>query len=710
MGRTFKPDMTIDESANDVDVKALGSAIYAKRNWVIIPTLLAFLLAALYVTVARPRYTADTQILLENQESYLTRAQRNEQGIEMPPTIDDNWVGSQVALITSRDVAREVIEKLGLVGNPELDPLAKGLGALQRTLVLFGLAHNPMRVAPEERAIDTFEERLTVYSPPKTQIVMIDFWAHDPALAAKVANEVAAVYLEHQAGAKRYIAKSAGDALAAQITDLKTKVLSAADEVERYRAESGLLAGSNNMTITGQQLADLNTDLSHARTEAADSQAKATLIRQLLRQGRVSEVPDVANNDLIRRIAEQRVTANAQLALESGTLLPGHPRIRELRSEIINLDAQLRLAADNIAIAEENNSKIAASRIANIETALDQQKQAVTTANADEVHLRELERIAQAYRDQLDSVTSKYQEAIARQSAATPADARVIAVAVAPDQPSFPKKPLVLGFATLGAFVFSLGALAGREILLEAPAQVPEHDSVPVQVVAGGRRPAPLSTVERLRRFARARSSETEGDAETISEAEGEEEAGEKFAAKSSAPQGVNIVATRLDKSEEASDALIGFARTLAREGRPVIIDLDSRDSQFAKLAGPQETDEKMKGLTDLLDGDASFADVIHRDAGSRLHFVPFGSKEEFNPDDLDMILDALSRTYDFVVLAAPPFRGNPMTKALAPFADFVVLATPEGGDAADTRAARAELSAAGAAEVLLVGGTKEAA
>ncbi len=44
-----------------------------------------------------------------------------------------------------------------------------------------------------------------------------------------------------------------------------------------------------------------------------------------------------------------------------------------------------------------------------------------------------------------------------------------------------------------------------------------------------------------------------------------------------------------------------------------------------------------MKGLTDLLDGDASFADVIHRDAGSRLHFVPFGSKEEFNPDDLDM-------------------------------------------------------------------------
>ena len=97
---------------------------------------------------------------------------------------------------------------------------------------------------------------------------MIDFWAHDPVLAAKVANEVAAVYLERQAGAKRSIAKRAGDALATQISDLKSKVLSAADEVERYRAKFGLLAGNNNMTITGQQLADLNTDLSHARNSS----------------------------------------------------------------------------------------------------------------------------------------------------------------------------------------------------------------------------------------------------------------------------------------------------------------------------------------------------------------------------------------------------------------------------------------------------------
>ena len=146
-----------------------------------------------------------------------------------------------------------------------------------------------------------------------------------------------------------------------------------------------------------------------------------------------------------------------------------------MKAEIEDLNAQLRLAADNIAIALENDSKIAASRVANIEVAIDQQKQAVTTANANSVHLRALEQIEQAYRSQLDSATTKYQEALSRQSSATPADARVIAVATAPDQPSFPKKPQVVGLATVAALILSLGVVVGRELLADRP--LPDADA-----------------------------------------------------------------------------------------------------------------------------------------------------------------------------------------------------------------------------------------
>ena len=701
MTEAFEPDMSFDARSNDLDLGALGSAIYRKRSWILIPTLLGLVLSGLFITLVKPRYTAEAEILLENQENFITSPQHAEVQQETPAGQDTELVGSEIQLITSSDLARRAIENLGLVGNPEFDPYSKGLGVASRVLVLFGLMRDPMRIPAEDRVLETFEQRLSAFSPQKTRVLVIQFYSKDPVLAARAANEIASLYLQMQSSAKREIARRAAVSLAGQIADLKDKVTHAADEVERYRATSGLLAGTNNMTITGQQLADLSSDLSHARTTQADSQAKAALIRDMLQEGRISEVPDVANNDLIRRIAEQLVTARAQLALESGSLLPGHPRIKELNSEIADLETQLRATAENIARALENDSKISAARVANLEAAIEQQKTVVAVANTDEVHLRELERAAQALRDQLDSSMTKYQEALAREdSTSTPADARIIARATPPDEPSFPKKVPTLVFGTIAAFVLSLGAVIGSELFSDR-AQAAGSLGRP-------RAPAPV------KRFGRSRQDEGFEDVEItedfVEDNEDREEAiAEMVIARAAHEHGVQIVATRLSDNEASSAALIGFARNLAREGRPILIDLDSQAEQVIPLLGARSEAEKMAGLTDLLEGKASFADVIHRDYASRLHFVPFGSAESFDPDDLDTILDALTQTYDFVLLAAPTLATSEMPKALAPFADFVVLAIPAEKDAAATKAC-AELGAAGAAEVLVVDGMKEMA
>jgi polysaccharide biosynthesis transport protein len=700
MTEAFEPDISFDARSNDLDLGALGSAIYRKRSWILIPTLLGLVLSGLFITVVKPRYTAEAEILLENQENFLTSPQHAEVQQETPAGQDTELVGSEIQLITSSDLARRAIENLGLVGNPEFDPYSKGLGVVSRMLVLFGLMRDPMRIPAEDRVLETFEQRLSVFSPQKTRVLVIQFNSKDPVLAARAANEIASLYLQMQSSAKREIARQAAVSLAGQIADLRAKVTHASDEVERYRATSGLLAGTNNMTLTGQQLSDLSSDLSHARTTQADSLAKAALIRDMLREGRISEVPDVANNDLIRRIAEQLVTARAQLALESGSLLPGHPRIKELNSEIADLETQLGAAAENIARALENDSKISAARVANIQAAIEQQKTVVAVANTDEVHLHELERAAQALRDQLDSSMTKYQEALAREdSTSTPADARIIAQATPPDEPSFPKKVPTLVFGTIAAFVLSLGAVIGSELFSDR--------AQPAGLLGRPRAPAPA------KRFGRARGEELEELEITETFVEDDEDAeegiAERIVARAAHEHGVQIVATRLSDNAASSAALIGFARNLAREGRPILIDLDSQAEQVVPLLGARPEAGRMAGLTDLLEGDASFADVIHRDYASRLHFVPFGSAESFDPDDLDIILDALTQTYDFVLLAAPPLATSEMPKALAPFADFVVLAIPAEKDEAATKAC-AELSAAGAAEVLVVDGTKEMA
>lgn len=719
MNHPFESDVSFNEHASELDLHALGRAIRRKKYWILWPTLATLVFVGLYVTLTKPMYTAEAQVLLENQESFLPRPPRSEApSSESASALDPEWVGSQVQLVTSRDIARRAIEQLHLVGNPEFDPLAKGIGPVSRVLILLGLKRDPTSVPPEDRVIDTFAQRLTVFSPTKTRVLTVQFRSHDPDMAARAANKVVNLYIEAQSDAKRQRAKLAAASLLIQIADLRHRLTSSADAVESYRSTSGLLAGSNNMTISGQQLADLSGELSKARTAEADVQAKATLIREMIRAGRISDVADVANNDLVRRIAEQAVAAKAQLALESRTLLPGHPRIKELRAQVADLESQLKTAAANTARTLENNARIAATRVANLKIAIDQQKGSVDRSNADEVHLHELEHVAQALRDQLDASMAKYQEAVAREtSPATPADARIIARAVAPDQPSFPKKAPMLVFGTIAAFVLSTAAVISSELLAGSAGSGPGAPIRQPRTIGSSplRREPRASLPDRLRGFGRS-SSQTEANAEKSDvsnaavETDATKPASEILPIRPEHGRGARIVATSTAPSRDAAAALLAFVRSLARDGRPIVLDLDATGSELIALLQSGEGTtisgaRDLIGLTDLLTGSASFAEVIHRDSMSRLHYISFGSAAEFNPPELDLALDALAQTYDFIVLSAPALPASAMAISLASHADLSILV-----DIGASRQQRDEIYAAllsaGAPEVMVIGPT----
>ena len=696
------------ERSGEIDLAALKRAVARRKKIIFGATLAVAALAGAYVTIATPRYTAESQILLENQESFFTRPERQSQGTELQTAADPEAVASQVQLVASRDLARRAVRDLGLVGNREFDPLADGMGFVTRLLVLVGLQQDPTRIDPEDRVLELFQERLNVYSPTKTRLIVIDFQSKDADLAARAANKVAELYLDTQSLAKRDTARGAARSLAALNTDLRGKLAKANADVEQFRTSAGLLAGTNNMTISGQQLAELNSELSKARTSQADAQAKVSLIRDMIRHNRVSEIPDVANNDFVRRIAEQRVTLRAQLALESRTLLPMHPRIKELNAQLSDLDVQFRALADKTVRSLENDAKIAAVRVTNLEVALDTQKKAVGTANVDEVRLHELERIAQAYKDQLDSTTTKYQEAVAREnSASTPADARIITRAVPPQIPSYPKKVPILVFATVATLVMAVGLVISMELLggqavpdarpMERPvlrvAEPPLRDRLKAfgqSAAADAVRvePAPLPNVPQ----------EADTSAEETAAA-----LAPRILAMRQTGRATRVAATSLGGNELIVASLIALARRLASEGRTILVDLDGRSAAH-QIRDLLTTEGPRAGLGDLLSGSASFAEVIHRDAASRLHIIPAAPAMPMTAAaDFDLVLDALSETYDFLLMLAPPMVDGEIMRRLAPHADSVLLASRSEADDPAIVAAHGDLVEAGANDILLV-------
>jgi succinoglycan biosynthesis transport protein ExoP len=724
--------MTIERAnvgpSSELDVAGLGRTLSRKRWWVIGPTLAGFALATVAVNVIKPRYTAESRVLLENQESYFTRPEK--QSFEQIPLPDPEAVQSQVQLLTSRDLARKAIRAIGLQGNPEFDPVANGIGALSRVLILLGLQKDPTLMAPEERILETYFDRLVVYSPTKTRVLTIEFQSRDPDLAARAANTIADLYLDAQAGAKRENARVAATALANQLAEIKVRLADAEARAEAFRAKTGLYVGTNNTSITTQQLAEINTQLSNARTAQADAQAKARLIRDMVRQGRIGDVPDVANNDLIRRLSEQRVNLRAQIALEARTLLPGHPRMKELNAQLADLESEVRKAAEKTIRTLENDARIAGGRVDNLQQYLEQQKKVAGSQSADEVQLRDYERTVRLLRDQVESDTTRYQEAVARESGkAAPADARIVSRAVAPQLPTYPRKLPIIMFATIASFVVSAGFLIARELLSGRAYAGRDYVAAPA-VKATVRKESSSETAAAPTASSEPAASVPDPAASVpdhVSDAE-EQAFAQAFKHKDAEPlqlvspdvvarlqethepgRAVRILVTSSGAAENAQGTAIETVRALSKTGRAILVAVGQDISQLDQDDG----NETHLGLTDLLVGEASFAEVIHRDATSGAHFIPAGKSSDRGLDGFDLVLDALCHTYDFIVLLAGELAAESDAMTLAAQVNSVMLAT--SGGASDEAATKAygDLVEAGARDVLLVGrdaGTEQTA
>ena len=141
------------------------------------------------------------------------------------------------------------------------------------------------------------------------------------------------------------------------------------------------------------------------------------------------------------------------------------------------------------------------------------------------------------------------------------------------------------------------------------------------------------------------------------------------------------MLISRGDDSLSASGTALAVARALARRGSAVLVAADASDGAFdGLLAGGLENP---KGWRDLLSGAAEFGEVIHRDAGSRLHIIPAGVDDGEPRYDIAMTVEALARTYDFVVFTTTDAAN---TLRLAPMFDTILLrdADPAAGQLFD--------------------------
>jgi succinoglycan biosynthesis transport protein ExoP len=664
--------------AGELDFVAIGQAIARKRTWIIVPTILAAVLSVTAVNMITPRYKSEVRILIDGRENVFLRpnGERNDDR----NALDAEAVTSQVQLLLSRDLARDVIKQNKLAELPEFDPVLRGFSPLKSLLALIGIGRDPVSLTPEERVLDAYYDRFAAYAVDKSRVIVIEFQSRDPDLAAQVANSIADDYLVLQQGARRDQARSAGQWLAGEIESLRKKVAEAESRVEDFRSRSSLFVGTNNTTLSNQQMGELNTQLNNARALKSDAESKARLIREMLQTGQPIEASEVLNSELIRRLSEQRVTLRAQLAEQSSTLLDGHPRIKELKAQLADLDRQIRDEASKISRSLDSDARIAGGRVEGLSANLDQLKKQASSANGQDVQLRALEREAKAQRDLLESYLAKYREATTRENIeAAPADGRIISRASVSNSPAYPKKLPIVLIATLATLMLSTGTIVTGELLRMT---IPRAAAAFGSALAPAREPPAASAVaapdERkpvLDTLAVPLVPEIESDFTEVEQLAG------KLLAAGAAARKVTILGTA--SSESITLTALTIARQIARSAKVIVVDLAATSPTISAIA----VDPNAPGLAELMQGEASFTQVITKDRLSRAHLVssgrPGSDRALLQSPRLGPAIDALLRVYDHVLLDAGNASDLP-AELLTSQARAVVV--PDGSMATDAR------------------------
>ncbi len=694
----------------DVDLRQLFGSL--ARNWLRI-ALVALTVAALAFVLAwlaTPRYKAETRLLIETRESVFTRPDADSQTDR--PILDDQGVTSQVEVISSSDILKQVAQKLNLARLPEFDPAAS-LSALDRLLIIVGLKSDPGEIPAEERVLKSMREKLNVYRVETSRVIVIEFSSENPQLAAEIPNAIANAYIAFQGHAKLESNSAATDWLAPEIADLSKRVKDAEAKVAAYRAQSDLLIGQNNSILATQQLSEMSSELSRVRASRASAEATADGVRKALASGgSLDALPEVLSSTLIQRLRERQVQLKSDIADLSTSLLDNHPRIRALRSQLADLDQQIRNEAQKVLKGLVTEAQTAQARENQLVADVNKLKAESARAGEEQVELNALEREANTQRQLLESYMTRYREAASRTDRNyLPVDARVFSPAVVPTEAYFPKTIPIVAAAFVGsllvmAVITLLQELfSGRAMRPAAGARLDPVEEVAmpiVEPVAVREEPKPTPAPARSRPE-KPPLSEPSLSPEAVAR---EWEVGEDvhFEPAAPAPRKVERPVSRLGEidiekaaeklisggaaraifvspeGDEAAASSILVAREVADSGLRVLL-LDLTASGAASQ--PMLDSGLFQGITNLLASQAQFSDVIHADHYSDCHIIPVGTADPARAmraaDRLPIIMQSLTTAYDLVVVECGPAEAQGIRRLVGDATEvFVSMLEPD--------------------------------
>ena len=625
-----------------------------RHRWKIIFILLVFLAYAYWhLMQTRPLYTARAEIILEEIRAPIDLGEAL-----LPGGGVDKKIQTELQVIRSRAVLRDVIETLDLLKDPEFNPTApplpppaweqwlidRGWWPIDLTLawppkLTVGEPADPVPFRADDQimriAIDRLRSRTQVQGLRGTSIIVVNATAWTPQKAALIANAVIEAYIASRVEVKLEAQRFASQFIGARIVELREEVEAAEAKMQAFQADNAIVSDASGDVARYEELRN--------RVEGAEALAR-DLSTRLERFEAALESEDGLST-AARALDDRRI--NALLTAGYGP---------EIRGEIE--EAAARLQADQ---------RVAARRAEALRESLTKLETSLESGTANLVRLRQLEREAEASKQLFETFLIRQKETAVQQDLAKP-DARVLTEANPPYVPSYPNEKrfyaiaAILGLALALALVYLIERSRNRFVNIEELEAYTGHavlGSIPRYKKARRRR----AVVDHMRAMPGGSMAEAVRNLRTSI----------LLANVDQPPKVVVVTSSVPEEGKSLTTLLLGLV-TAQMGKRAILIDADLRRRTLHHSLKVKS----VPGLIALLNGSARLEDAVRIDEKSGLHALPVERTKVSAPDLLaseafsNMIKD-LRDHYDLILLDAPPVLPVTDARILAKMADALI-------------------------------------
>lgn len=633
-GRYGSANSDFDRAAPDnrFDPTQLLTVFFSRWRMFATVVAICFGTAAAVTFFTEPLYTATSTVVLEAAEATPTAA-------AMP--VDTATVDTEVEVIRSRALA-------------------------QKVATVVAARHS----RPVDEVLPEIEGGLKVTRAGLTSAIKIAFTSPVPSQASELANVYAAQYLVLQRETKAANDLSSGKFLTERLTKLRADVEAANNAIRSYRAAHGL-ESTPGAAYTATEVSSYNQALAAARASLAEDEARLALARpQLAKGGGISG--EEFDSPLLRQLRAKKAELSSRAAQLSDRYGDQHPDLVKARAELSDLDVQIRAELKLVVAGLEAQAQVKRQRAASLQGSLGAARGTLANGNEASLELAELERAAEAARTVYMDFLNRSKQ-LSAQSGSEEPDARVLSFARTPKSPTSPNVSLNL---MLG-LVFGIGGGAATVLIAERM-QLSLTTGREVESKLGlpflGTLPALASVAEASHRHLAPADYLVEKPLSSFSEAVRSLRTGMRTL-REGRPAKVVLFTSSLP-SEGKSNSAVCTARSASQGGAKVlIIDCDLRRRNVNNLLNIEPT----KGLLEVLDGSATFEEVIMKDSATGLDILPlaqstFTPQDVFDTSAMNQVLRDAASKYDLVILDTAPVLAVSDTRILAAKADAVIF------------------------------------